>query len=155
MSRFEEFAESLRVGRARAEREQFDREEEGRTLQQTVGMTFQRLCDYFQCPKDQLHYVDLLANSVAGAVHNNSPPIGFNPATARKRVGLEIRLDEHPVWLYFEFVPLKHDGLEFHFAADLFQLPGEEKKFFDQIAETINRELRANYAPAAHKIGFV
>lgn len=154
MSRFEEFIQSLRVGRTSTEREQLERDELCRTLPQTLARVFQRLCDNFQCPNEQAHYLDLQANSVAGAVRNSAPPVGLNLATGRRCLGLEICVDEQPIWLYFECVPLKHDGLELHFRGDLFQFPAEETKFFDQVAGAINQELRSGHAPAARKIGF-
>jgi hypothetical protein len=51
-------------------------------------------------------------------------------------------------------VPLRHGGLEFHLGSDIFRLPDEEKALFDQLAATINRELREGYTPGPRKIGW-
>jgi hypothetical protein len=154
MSKFQEFCESFLVGKAKAEADQLQRDEECRTLPLALAKIFQRMCDYFQCPPEKVHYVELEANTVANTVQDGVPPVGWNPESCRKCLALEIGIAEHPVWLYFEFVPLKHDGFEFHFDSTIFQIPAEEKKLFDHVAETINQELRKSYTPMPRKIGF-
>jgi len=160
MSRFQEFCESFRAGKARAEEEQLEREERLRDLPATVGDVFRRMCASFRCPENQAHYVDLDTNTVAGTVHSATPPIRFCPEKGRHCLGLEIRVgappdqDQYPVWLSFEFAPLKPGGLEFHLGSSIFRLPAEEEAFFNHVADAINRELRQGCTPAPRKIGF-
>ena len=59
MSRFQEFCESLRAGKARADEEQLEREERLRDLPVALGEVFRRMCASFRCPASQAHYVDL------------------------------------------------------------------------------------------------
>ncbi len=54
MSRYREFCESLWVGRARSEEEQFQRDVEEHTLPLAVGKVVQRMCRYFQCPDEEV-----------------------------------------------------------------------------------------------------
>lgn len=160
MSKYQQFCESLWVGKARAEELQLEREEEERTLPRAVAGIVRRMCNYFQCPADQVRYVDAQANIVTGTVEDALPPVRYQPDRGRDAVDLEIRIggpadeERYPVWLRLEFAPLKHGGLEFHFGSAAFQLPDEEQLLFDQVAEAINHELRKGYAPGPRKIGF-
>ncbi len=160
MSRFQEFCESLRAGKARAEEEQLEREELLRDLPVAVGEVFRRMCTSFRCPESQAHYVDVDTDTVGGTAQGSAPPIRFCPEKGRYRLGLEIRVgapadqDHYPVWLSFEFAPLKPGGLEVHLGSSIFQLPAEEEAFFNHVADAINHQLRQGCAPAPHKIGF-
>jgi len=160
MTKFDEFCDSFWVGKAKTEEERLEREDEQRRLPVAVGDVFQRMCSFLQCPEDHLHYVNPETNATAGAVGRSLPPIGFDHKKGRNIIGLELRLGEppsrsqYPVWLRFEFVPIRHGGLEFHVGPDLFHVPDEEEKFFSRVAEAINRSLRQGYTAPTGTIGF-
>ncbi len=160
MSRFQEFCEALQAGKARAEEVQLKREELLRDLPVAVGEVFRRLCASFRCPESQARYVDVDTDTVGGTVQGSPPAIRFCPEKGRYRLGLEIRVgapadqDQYPVWLSFEFAPLKPGGLEFHLGSSLFQLPAEEEAFFNHVADAINHQLRQGCAPAPRRISF-
>ena len=159
MSKYQGFCDSLWVGRAKAE-EGLDREAQERTLPQRAGEVVRRLCASFQCPEDQVRYVDACSGIATGPVRDSAPPLHYNPEKGRYGLDLDIgvrgRPEEgpQPVWVHLECVPLPHGGLEFHFGPALFQLPEEEGALFSQVAEAINRALRAGHAPGPRKVGF-
>jgi hypothetical protein len=160
MSHYKEFCESLKVGKARTEEGQREQLEAYCHLQEAVGQVVQRMCDSFHCPREQVHYVDTRAGTVCGMVHESLPTIWFDPETGRSCVGLEIRIVEpeyegyYPVWLGLQFVSLSRGGLEFHLGPDSYQLPEEERTFFNRVANVINEELRKGYTRGPRKIGF-
>ncbi len=159
MSRYQEFCESLWVGMTKAAEQQLTQEDRDRQLPHTVAQIVQRMCDSFQCPVGRVHYVDDQANIVTGTAEAKLPVFGHDPEKARSYLDIEIEIGElsgqvYPVRLHLEFVPLKHGGLEFHFGSHGFQIPHEERLFFDCVAEAINRELRQGFTPALRKIGF-
>ncbi|HLN28850.1 MAG TPA: hypothetical protein VK395_13980 [Gemmataceae bacterium] len=160
MTKFDEFCDSFWVGKAKTEEGCLEREDELRRLPVAVSQVLQRMCSFLQCPEGHVHYVDLETNAVAGTVESSLPPISFDHKRGRNIIGLEIRLGErpsrnqYPVWLRFEFVPIKHGGLEFQVGPDLFQVPEEEEKFFSRVAEAINHSLRQGYTAPTRTIVF-
>jgi hypothetical protein len=160
MSKYQEFCESLWVGKAKTEEEQLERQDEERTLPRTVGNVIQRLCQYFQCPAEQVGYVDTQANMVTGTLQDRVPPVWHDPQKGRYCLDFEMGIvgpaaqDQYPVWLHLEFVPLKHGGLEFHFGSASFRVPDEERALFNQVADAVNQELRKAYTPGPRRIGF-
>jgi hypothetical protein len=160
MSRFHEFCESLRAGKARAEEEQLRREETERILPVAVGELLQRMCDRFGCPRERAHYVDLDTNRVAGTVRGSAPPLRFDPQGGRYHLGLEIGVGEppgeeqYPLWLRFEFAPRRQGGLECRFGSELFQVPPDEEALCDHVGNVLNEELRQGYTPGPRRIGF-
>jgi hypothetical protein len=159
MAKFQEFCASFWVGKAKTEGEYLQQEEEKRDLPAAVGQVFKRMCDSFECPREQARYVDLETQTVADLVYASLPPLRFDPAKGCYRVGLEIRIseapqgDHYPIWLGFEVLPLKHGGFELRFGATDFPVPVEEHALFEYVAEVVNQELRQGYAPPPRKIG--
>jgi hypothetical protein len=94
MSKYQEFCESLRVGKAKTETEQLEREDEERTLPRAVGEVVRRLCDYCQCPIDQIRFVDTQANVVTGTLRESVPAVQFNAAKGRHYLDLEFRIED-------------------------------------------------------------
>jgi hypothetical protein len=160
MSRYQEFCDSLGVGQAKTEEEQAQREDEEHVLRKTVGELVRRMCASFQCPEEQVRYVEVQAGIATGALRDSELLLQFSPEKGRYGFDLEIGVRgrpperAHPVWVHLEVVPLKHGGLEFHFGSVLFQIPEEESAFFATVAEAINQDLRAGYRPGPRKIGF-
>jgi hypothetical protein len=148
------------VGKAKTEAEQLEREDEERSLPLAVGGVVRRLCAYFQCPIDQIRFVDTQANVVTGMLQESVPAIRFNAAKGRHYLYLEIGIEDqpvherYPIWLRLEFVPLKHGGFEFHVCPAIFRLPDEEEAFFHHVANAINQELRKGYTPGPKRSGF-
>ena len=160
MSKYQEFSESLRVGKAKTEEEQLKQQLEERTIPRAIANTIRRMCEYFQFPAEQVRYVDAQANIVTGTLQDTVPSLQHNPDRGGYRLDLVMALggpptkDQYPVWLHLEFVPLKHGGLEFHCGSTIFRLPDEETALFNHVADTINQELRNGYTPGPKKIGF-
>lgn len=160
MSRYREFCEALCVGQAKAKEERLEREDEERILPQAVAQVVRRMCASFQCPEERIRYLDARSGLVTGTLQSGTPLLLLNPE--KGRYGLDFQIEvagrpeeaPYPVWVHLECVPLRHDGLEFHLGSDIFQSPDEEKALFDQLAATINRELREGYVPGPKKIGW-
>jgi hypothetical protein len=160
MSRYQEFSDSLWVGRAKAQEEQLKHADEERVLPQAVAGVVRRMCAYFQCPEDRVRYIDARWGIVTGTLRGGTPWLLFNPEKGRYGLDFQIGVagrpeeDPYPVWVHLECMPLLHGGLEFHLGPDIFQLPDEETALFDQLAATINRELREGFTPGPRKIGW-
>jgi len=160
MSKFEEFCTSYWVGKAKNAEERLNHEGEFSRLAANAGNIAQRMCAYFQCPADQVQYVDIATDTVCGTIRDSLPSVHFSPDKGRNRFVLEIKVTDrqsggnYPIWLQFEFVPLKHGGFEFYFGSDSFQVPTEERRFFDHVADRINHELRQGDVPAPLRLGF-
>jgi hypothetical protein len=160
MSRYQEFSDSLWVGRAKAQEEQLKHADEERVLPQAVAEVVRRMCAYFQCPEERVRYIDARSGIVTGTLPGGTPLLPFNPEKGRYGLDFQIGVagrpeeDPYPLWVHLECVPLRHGGLEFHLSSDAFQLPDEETALFDQLAATINGELREGYTPGPRKIGW-
>jgi hypothetical protein len=159
MSRYEEFVESLSVGKARTEAEELEREERDCSLPLAVGDVLRRMCHSFRCPVDRVRYVDTRAHMGTGTLHGGAPLLRYIPEKGRYCLDVEISVAgkgiqaPYPVWIYLEVVPLRHGGMEIHLGPSFFQLPEEEQEFFDCMADCINSELRERYSPAPRRIG--
>jgi hypothetical protein len=118
------------------------------------------MCDYFQCPAEQVRYVDPQAEVATGALAGGPPLLRYDPGRGRHCLDVEIGLrggpeeEPYPVWVHLEFVPLRRGGIEFHFGRARFQLPDKEGAFFDHVAEAITQELREGYTPGPQKVGY-
>jgi hypothetical protein len=160
MSRYQEFSDSLWVGRAKAQEEQLKHADEERILPQAVAEVVRRMCACFQCPEERVHYIDPRSGIVTSTLRGGTPLLPFNPEKGRYGLDFQIGVagrpeeDLYPVWVHLECAPLRPGGLEFHLGPDIFQLPDEEAALFDQLAATINRELREGYTPGPRKIGW-
>jgi hypothetical protein len=156
MSKFQAFSEAYWVGKAKAAENQLEQEDTLRHLPVAVGELVQKMCAYFQCPKDRAHYLELETNTVSSSVANGAPPLRYQPESGQHCLGLEIAVgeDRYPVWLQLAFVLLKHGGFEVHLGSSIFQIPAEEIAFFNEVADAITGELRQSYTPAPLKIGF-
>jgi hypothetical protein len=159
MSKYLEFCDSLRVGQAKAQEQQLEREDEERALSQAVAGVVRRMCAYFQCPEKRLRYIDARSGIATGTLRSGTPLLSLNPENGRYCLDIQIDVagrpeeDQHPVWVHLECAPLWHDRLEFHLGPDIFQLPDQENALFDQLAATINQELREGYMPRPRQIG--
>jgi hypothetical protein len=160
MSKYQEFRESLWVGKAKTDQDRLESEDEKLAFPMEVGKIVGRMCVYFACPVQDVRYVDIPARLTTGALESGAPLLPYDPETGRYCLGVEIalrdRADEepYPIWLDLECAPLKHGGLEFHCGPDRFQLPDEEAAFFDYLAAAINRELREAYVSAPRIVRF-
>jgi hypothetical protein len=160
MSRYREFCDSLRVGQAKAREQQLEHADEERALAQAVGEVVRRLCTYWECPEERVCYIDARSGLATGTPGRGTPLLPFNPEKGRYgldvQIGLAGRAEEspYPVWVHLECAPLRHGGLEFHLGPAVFRLPDEEEALFEQLAATINRELRAEYVSGPRKIGW-
>ncbi len=160
MSHYDEFVQSLSVGQARAEMEQQEREDEDRALPPAVGDVLQRMCASFGCPLERVRYLDAQARLATGTLRGGVPLLRYIPEKGRYGLDVEIGVGDqphkgpHPVWLRLQVVPLRHGGMEFYLGRRYFQLPEEERAFFDHVAEAINQALREWCGPAPTKIGF-
>lgn len=160
MPRYQEFCESLKVGKARTEEELLRQEDKERTLPLAVGEIVQRMCAAFQVPADRVRYMDSPSRLPTGTLSGGAPLLQYHPEKGRYSLDVEIGVGDRPeeapdpVWLHLECVPLEHGGLEFRFESAIFQLPDEEGPFFDQVAAAINRDLRAGYTPGPRRIGW-
>jgi hypothetical protein len=158
MSRYRDFCESLRVGKVRCEEEQFLREEEEHSLPSTAGAVVRRMCQSFQCPAEQVRYIDGRSGLPTGTL-DSLPLLLHDPTSGRQGFDVEIKLangpaeDRQAIWLHLECAPLRHGGIEFHFGPEHFHLPDEEEALFDHIAEVINQELRRGYIPGTRRLG--
>jgi hypothetical protein len=160
MSKYLEFCNSLRFGRATAREDQLGRADEEHVLAQAVAQVVRRMCAYFQCPEERVRYLDARSGMATGAVRGGTPLLPFNPEKGRYCLDLQLGLagrpeeEPYPVWVHLECAPLKHGGLEFHLGSAIFQLPREEHALFDELAVTINRKLREDYVPGPRRIGW-
>jgi hypothetical protein len=159
MSRYAEFCESLWVGQAKTREQRLKREDEERTLPQTVADIICRMCADFQCPDERLHYMDTRSGIATGTLRDGTHLLLLDPEKGRFGVDFQIGVagrpedEPYPVWVHLECVPLRHGGLEFHLGSDILLWPEEEKGLFDAIAATINRELREGHVPGPRRIG--
>ncbi len=160
MSRYLEFARSLRVGQAKARAEQLAREGEERARPQAVAAVVRRLCAYFECPEGQVHYIDPRSGAATGTLRTGAPLLPFNHEKGRHSLDFQIDVadpvdeEHHPVWVHLECAPLRHGGLEFHLGCATFRLPDEEKALFDELAAAINRQLREGHMLGPTKVGW-
>ncbi len=158
MSRYREFCESLRAGKARAEEEQLQRDDEEHGLPLAIGNIVRRMCESFRCPAERVRYVDSRSRLPTGALEG-PPLLRYDPGSGRHgldvEIGLRDGLEEEPcpVWVHLECVPLRHGGLELHFGPNHFHLPDEEEAFFKHVADAINRELRQEHVPGPRQVG--
>jgi hypothetical protein len=119
MSKYQEFCDSLWLVQAKTREEQLLREDEEHVLRQMVGEVVRRMCDAFECPAEQVRYVDTQAGMAIGTLGDSEPLLRFNPVKGRYALDLEIGVrgrppePAHPVWVHLEVVPLKHGGWSF------------------------------------------
>ena len=88
---YDDFCESLRVGKARAAEAEAEAQDEQHVFERAVAGVVRATRERFACPAQAAHYVDPQSRLPA-MVPGDLPPLRFEPQTGRHALDLEIAL---------------------------------------------------------------